>query len=652
MKRIYHFVLFSALLLVLGCSKEDLWNQHHSDPQARIIGTLLHDEDGTPLKGVKILFERQTDRRGGYSYIDTVSTDTDGSFTYPLPFPNKVRMAIRDTGRYAVDTAVLEITESKDYTITLSSHPKFGVSSIYTQVVDPDDQGLEGLSISLWVRESLSEPYSFVEDQKSDTEGKVIFDDLAFPVFYKVVLSERPEAYKLDSLAGSLLTKEPLELTLHTEAHFGRADLRVLGWYYYPNFAAKSESATFSIKSILDDDFSDPVTIESDQDGYFILPDVIYPAEIKVHPSGSTAFPFSPVSLIVDKDNFDSPLRLHLFDTAPRYADTPPSLIKGENTVETLYDSGDALNSIELDSKGNIYGVTSTSLIRFDPDGNSRTVLHTGFTNAWGLALQNDSTFYVVENTGAHTIQKVTASHAGGVQVSLFSGTFNSPESASAGSILPEVDVKDAKYNRPAEAVYDKKRHCLWVTEWAGQRLRKIDLNTHKVSTAALSGRGYFYSLDITSDYKSLYIGSHTGQAGLHRYDIDDNKIYVVRSGYSIRQVAVAPSGRVFFGIHGAAYTVGYTIANEILVEANGTSTANSQSEMAQFAGLNNSGAGGRTPDIGERLNADGHVFQGSAASDTGTVTALAYDPFRGRLYMSNPPSGKLMFVRLSAIYQ
>lgn len=731
----YIYLLFLALLA--ACAKDALWNQDSEIPDSKkgtIIGQLINDDNNQPLKGVKILFERQTQADGTNSYIDTVSTDTEGKFSYTVPFPNKVRLVVRDTGRYAADTTYIEVLENKEYNVTMNSHPRFGVMPIKVHVNDSDfGVPFEDIHVSLWVRESNNESYSMVESILTDEEGNVQFEDIAWPVNYEVRIEEDPELYAIDKKSGKITTKDPLELTLDTErlfgqttisatvldensvpfawdvkvalylrqseddeyvkevtlttdaegkvlfenvdfpaqykieldeksmaydyeviedvvnkqrreveetltakSNFGVANVQLQGWWYFQNQGASGESILVSYKSVLDDDFSAPETLTLNGSGEYTLPDFAYPAEVKIMKSPSSIRPFKDITLVVNETNASSIFRLDLLDFTPRYWNMTPSSVMAENTLVAFYD-GVKVQEMELDSKGNIYAVTTDNmLVRILHDGSGHKVLATGFTESWGIALQDDYTMYVVENTGGHSVKKVVINPATDVAtVTLFAGNGSSSGTTDG---IGEV----ARFNRPGDAVYDPSRNCLWVVEWTGQRIRKIDLETAEVSTVA-TGTGYGFGVGITSDYKYLYIAAHTGVAvpqGVIKYDIESNKLYVVRSGYSIRHIAVAPNDDVYFNINGNYQGKQYKITNEVLVE-------NASNTVSTFETIVSNGSWGTLPPIG--YSGSPNISVGTGNVD-GSPNGMTYDPNRGRLYFSISADSRLYYLRSSTV--
>lgn len=778
MKRVYQYVIVGFVgLLIFACAKEGLWNQNSEIPEAEkgtIVGQLINDDNNQPLKGIKILFERQTKKDGSNTFVDTVSTDTEGKFSYSVPFPNKVRMVVRDTGRYHADTAFVEVLAHQNYPIMMNSHPRFGVMSVNVHVNDTDvNKPFGGIHVSLLQRESNNESYSMVQTLVADAEGNVKFDEIAWPVNYKVRIEEDSTRYQVDSLSGKIATKDPLNLTLNSEPLFGKSsvaalvkneqneafkwpvkvalylrqnkdedyvkhttlttdkqgkvlfenidfpieykivlderdraydyepieavlkksrqavtetlvaksnfaqgDITLKAWWFFQNQIAANERLLVSYKSVLDDKFSDPVTITVNGNGDYTFPNFDYPAEIKIDASPLSSSEFQKTSIYVESENAASTIRVNLYDNTPRYTTfPPPSDAKASNGVTLFYTGTDEIiNGMATDSRGNLYAVTNKNqLIRYTMNGVRSVIAGSGlegnangagdvaqFRSATGVAVQDDTTLYVIENSSAHTIRKVSIDpRTSKSQVSLFSGTYGSTQSGqnvSAG----EVSIASAKYTRPSSAVYDKSRKCLWVSEWEGNRVRKIDIEGNKVTTVVSAtdafGKGFFNSVTLTPDNKYLYIASHSSLAGVYKYDIAADKLYVVRTGYSFRYVAAAAVGspnthRVFITLDGSSYSVVYSLPNESLVatSASNLTPGNTNTGLNQMAGNNNITAPDNLTLGVAQKQIDGTSGTKPFSKNSSNVGPypLTYDAYTGRLYVATPMQKSVFYIKL-----
>ncbi len=640
MKRKLIYTTCLAFVAIFACKRDDYWNQNTDVQHGSISGTLTNTDDNTALKGIKILFERQTKVNGERTFIDTVSTDEKGLFRYEVPYPNKVKVSVRDTGRYNLDETFVELTEKKDYPIELKSFPRFGESSIHVDLRDMDKgQPLEDVNISLLVKESQQESYSLVETIKTDEHGIVDFKKVAFPVRYKVRIQENKNLFEPDSLEGRLLTKDVLNVTLKSKQYFGKGALRLQSTNYFTGKLSSNEHVLIEYKSIKDAEFSAPVNYTLDNEGRLEIKDVIYPGEIKISSPKEAGFPFSTVTLDVTEKSIANPILFTVFDLIPRYGNKTPSANINENTLEVFFE-GDRIRTMELDSKSNIYAVTEAGeLIKITRYG-VRSLIASGFKTPWGIAIKDDQTLFVSENTDGHTIQKVSIDPVSGkATVTLLAG-----EQGKSGTA--DGDLLVARFNRPGDLVYDKSRNCLWVGEWSNMRIRKVDLATNKVSTFK-SDIGYYFGVSLSDDAKYLYLASHTSNAGIYKYDIDNDKLYMVRSGLgSTRHVAVAPNGAVYFTTNKSGIV--RMITTETLVEATGSGISNSDGTVSTVAGGALLGSDDKSPALGYKGPANVPIFKNVDGSPAGVV----YDAFMGRLYIASPGDGKLYFVKLTSSYE
>ncbi len=638
MKKIYYYVCTGIIVLLVGaCAKDASWNQDGevADSQkGTIIGQLINDDDNQPLKGIKILFERQTTVNGGQTFVDTVSTDTEGKFSYQIPFPNKVKVSVRDVGRYAADEHFIEVLEHKEYQVTMNSHPRFGVMPIKVHVNNADlDEPFENMHVSLWVRETEDESYSMVESLSADAEGNVQFDEIAWPVYYEVRIEEEPNRYFIDKLSGQITTKDPLNLTLNTYPIFGTSDISTTV-VDADNIPYLEVDVALYTRQVGEEEYEKVATLTTDIQGKVNFKNIDFPIEYKiVLDEIEPAYDYDAIEGALNKQRQNVHETIVAKANFGRYWKTTPSSVIGENTLVAFYE-GVKIQEMEVDSQGNIYGVTTDgNLVRIPQDGSAHKILATGFKNPWGIAIQDDNTMYVVENTDGHSIYKVIVNPAtDAATVSLFAGN------GSSSGTTDGVGTA-ARFNRPSDAVYDPSRNCLWVVEWSGTRIRKVDVQTAEVSTLA-TGTGFGLGLGMTSDHKYLYIASHTSPAGVVKYDIDNKEMYTVRTGYSIRHIAVTPNNDVYFNINRYQAKV-YKITDEVLVSGNGS---NGSSTFETVAG---NGSWGTLPAIGWQGNADRTIANNNV---DGSPNGIAYDSNRGRLYFSVVGDSRIYYLKSSKV--
>lgn len=566
MKLLNTQIALIILLILSSCTKEGLWNQNTKVQKGRVIGTLVSSEDGSPLSGVKILFERQTQVNGSNSFVDTVGTDVEGKFTYDIPFPNKVRVVLRDTGRYVADTAFVEVSEGKDYNISLATSPRFGVSKIISKIEDEVGNALSGLKVALFLRESNLESYSPVDTIITDENGLASFTNIAFPVFYKVKLAEHAKAYEIDSLQGKLTTKDDLNLILKTRAKFGKGTIKITANNYFTLNASTNEKIKIQTKSVFEEEFSTPKEYQLDASGQISIPNFVYPSEIKISPAAGE-HPFAEISFSAGETEIQNGVTVELRDLTPRYA-TP---VYSNLVVSTLEISATLSNptGITTDSKGNLYFSDGSGhkLYKVDRLGELTLLIGNGgssqdgtletakINQIWGLLADKDDNLYFVDNSAngtSHKVRKITFDDSGNGIVSTIAGSGSSGGANAVGTA--------ATFNRPSGLAIDNEAQILYVAEWGGHRVRKIELSTNTVTTLVGTGSGTnsegfganaavfqpAIGIALSPDNKKLYIGCNASNSdGNSRIGVVDlsNGSYKFFVGNNGNYAAGAPRG-------------------------------------------------------------------------------------------------------------
>ena len=536
------YIYFLFAIFMAACAKDAVWNQDSEIPASRkgtIVGQLVNDDNNQPLKGIKILFERQTQKDGSNSFVDTVSTDSEGKFSYAVPFPNKVRLVVRDTGRYQADTAVVEVLEHTDYNIIMNSHPRFGVSQINVQVVDENQQPYEGIRIGLYERETSTESYSAVDTLVSDAQGRVSFVDRAFPVRYQVRIVESDLAYELDSLEGALLTKDPVNLILKTRAMFGTGDLKLRSYHKLSKRVVKNEKFEYRYKSVKDANFSVWQEGEFGVDGQFTIANTLYPGDIEIryNSNSKVKFEVQKGTMTLSELNTTTPFTVEINDLEPRYVEPVVTNLKVSTLVLNNGLSVKGPFAITMDNKRNLYIADGykNQLFMVDATGNTSIIAGTGavgnvdgvgtaatFNGMWGVAVDSSGTIYTTDAanaTGAHRIRKIVKNGDGSYTVSTIAGTGTAGGNDGPGA--------SATFNRPSGIIFDKGRNCLYVSEWGAGRIRKIDFSTsaNTVSTlATLTGAGNLFTMALSPDHQDLYVSSNNN-SNIFKYDFDSNTI-------------------------------------------------------------------------------------------------------------------------------
>ena len=629
-----------TILFLIGCAKDGLWNQDTEVQRGRVVGTLTSTEDGSPLSGVKILFERQTKASGANSFVDTVGTNAEGKFSYEIPFPNKVRVVLRDTGRYVADTAFVDVAEGTEYTIALQTAPRFGVAKVISTVVDQNGKPLPEIKVGLFLRESNNESYVAADTIMTNAQGQATFENIAFPVNYMVKIVENPKAYEIDSVQNKLTSKQDVQVELKTRTKYGKGTIDLIAKNYHSLKALKGETVNIQVKSVFDEDFSAIKQYQLDANGKVSIPNFIYPAEIKITPT-STGHPFAPATFSLEESNIVNGFTFELRDLKPRYEKPVYTNLK----VSTL-DVGMTLanpTGIANDSKGNIYFSDGSGhkIIRVDRKGEAEVLisgsagtvdgpLETATVNqVWGLIVDGDDNIYFVDNGASgssHKVRKITFDAEGGGVVSTIAGSGASGGTNGVGTA--------ATFNRPAGLAIDNDAQILYVGEWGGHRVRKIDLATKTVTTlmgtgAAANTEGFGVNaainqpaigLALSPDNKKLYVGGNASNSdpnsrigvidvstGAFKFFVGNNGDY--RAG-APRGMYITSSGDMIYSANAAAL-------REIRIV-----NLNQTVGDARYTKLAGSGAG----------YTDGNALTAKFAGPLG----ITYNPWTGNWYIAD----------------
>ncbi|OOG15686.1 hypothetical protein BWD42_24360 [Sphingobacterium sp. CZ-UAM] len=539
MKRKLVYTLGLAFLAVAACKRDDYWNQTTVVPRGSISGTLTNTDDNTALKGVKILFERQTKANGEQTFVDTVPTDDKGQFKYAVPYPNKVKVSIRDTGRYQLNETFVELSEQKDYPIALKSFPRFGVSQINVQVLSEDKQPYEGIRIGLYERETSTESYSAVDTLVSDAQGKVSFTGRAFPVRYKVKITEPDIAYSPDSVEGALLTKTAIELSLTTRSLFGKGNLKLMSKQIFSNRVIKNEKLQYRYKSVLDSKFSAWEEGEFGADGQLTLVNKVYPGEVEIKYSANSKvrFEVQNSTMTLSELNTTTPFPVLIKDLEPRYKEPVLTNLKVSTLVLNNGLKVKGPFAITMDNSHNLYIADGykNQLFMVDAQANASVIAGNGtagsvdgagtaaaFNGMWGVAVDSSGVIYTTDAAnvaGAHRIRKIVKAPNGDYTVSTIAGTGTAGAADGAGSA--------ATFTRPSGIIFDKARKCLYVSEWGAGRVRKIDLSTtaNTVSTLAVpAGASNLFTMTLTPDAEDMYVSSNNNN-NIFKYNFTSGTI-------------------------------------------------------------------------------------------------------------------------------
>lgn len=537
----------------------------------------MHSQDNVPIRGVRLLIERQVSADNHQGYVDTVSSDAEGKVEYAVTYPNKYMVTIYDTTRYVADTAFAEFANADAQAFVIKSIPRYGTASIRVNLKNSiDNSNLEGLKIELLLRASSEEGFTRVDDFVTDENGNIEIADIAFPVQFKVRLNENTLLYDEAEFVGNLTVREGVDVALLTTARFGYGDYHLqVSDYFNESVPLSGEEISVRIKGVADDDYHVLGDFVVGADGMVLLEHIMYPAEIKVTPKDLGKFALDEYTFTLTEaevnTTYEAVFRTHL----PRYPhfrvfNADWNTASGNTLASEVLDLsavgiGNAIRNIVTDSRGNVYISERARIIRVDKYGNATNFAGVATTTAyadgaladarffgpWGMDIDDDDNLYVadcVAGSGSHRIRKITINHDD------YTGMVSTVAGNGVAGATDGIGTA-AQFDRPSDVAFSKSENCLYVAEWNIPRFRRIDLNTGEVTTIGtnlgLATNSRATGVALSPDEKIVYFitGQVTAGNRLYAYDVDARSLTVLTASTSIvnnpRGIFVAADGTV-----------------------------------------------------------------------------------------------------------
>jgi len=544
MKKPYYILILALALGLAACKKFATEALNDTTTEKTTLKVkVMNDKDNRLEPGVKILISRKIDASASFQVVDTVRTNAQGELTYQVPFPNLFRAEI-DTAFYKYDSKELLMQNATNGELVLHTKPKFGMATVDISVLDSaSSTALADFLVNVSYRKIGTSKFIDNGSEKTNASGKLLLS-LPYPTEVKVKIGNTT-AYRPDSVSVNLPDEnsKSTQLKVSTSALFTFNATDALDLQYVAN-----TSFNVYIKKTGESAFTLFKTMLTDAAGNFYLM-VPQPAQVKVEMLNNTYFAnYSVVSDVPTYLTVKQKAALAL--KAPAY--TSPVLTNLQST-ELVLNNGLSLNGpqdMTTDGKGNIYitDAGNNRIIKVDNTGNATVLAGNGtagtvdgsgdeaqFSAPYGIRCGTDGSLYVADDT-RHIIRKIVIAADGKATVSTIAGVAGSSGTTDGAGTT-------AKFNRPAGIALDKANRYLYVAEWGGNKVRKIDLTNNTVSTVAGSGTSSVlggtgtaatfqipWGVALTDDETALYVASWNGSS-ISKINLANSFVTVLRKG-------------------------------------------------------------------------------------------------------------------------
>lgn len=544
MKKPYYILILGLALGLAACKKfaNEAFNDTTTEKTTLKV-KVMNDKDNRLEPGVKILISRKIDASAAFQVVDTVRTNAQGELTYQVPFPNLFRAEI-DTAFYKYDSKELLMQNATNGELVLHTKPKFGMSTVDISVLDSaSSTAFADFLVNVSYRKIGTSKFIDNGSEKTNASGKLLLS-LPYPTEVKVKIGNTT-AYRPDSVSVNLLDEnsKSIQLKVSTSALFAFNASDALDLQYIAN-----TSFNVYVKKTGESAFTLFKTMLTDASGNFNLM-VPQPAQVKVEMLNNTYF--TNYSVVSDVPTYATVKQKAVLTLkAPAY--TSPVLTNLQST-ELVLNNGLSLNGpqdMTTDGKGNIYitDAGNNRIIKVDNTGNATVLAGNGtagtvdgagedaqFSAPYGIRCATDGSLYVADDT-RHIIRKIVIAADGKATVSTIAGVAGSSGTTDGAGTT-------AKFNRPAGIALDKANRYLYVAEWGGNKVRKVDLSNNTVSTVAGSGTSSVlggtgttatfqipWGVALTDDETGLYVASWNGSS-ISKINLTNSFVTVLRKG-------------------------------------------------------------------------------------------------------------------------
>jgi len=634
MRNKYFIILTGITIFFAACKKfaTEAMNDTTTEKVSLKV-KVMNDKDNRLEAGVKILISRKISAEAEFQVVDTVRTDSKGEFTYNVPYPNLFRAEI-DTAFYYYDAKELLIQNATAGELTLHTKPKFGMSTVDIAVIDSLSAApINDFLVNISYRKIGTSKFIDNGSEKTDATGKLLVS-LPYPTEVKVKIANTTD-YKADSVYVNLPDEKRVtaQLKVSTSTVFSLNATAALDKQYVANapfgvYVKKPNETAFTLLK----------TIKTDEAGSFSLL-VPHPSQVKVELKGDKYFTdYSNTIEVPSYQAIQQQVTLNL--KAPAFS-TP--VLTNLQSVELSLNNGIVLNGAQdmtTDGKGNLYISDSGNnrIVKVDNQGNATVLAGSGtagtvdgpgdvaqFSAPYGIRCGIDGTLYVADDT-RHLIRKIVVAPNGVATVSTIAGVAGSSGTTDGAGTV-------AKFNRPAGIALDKANKFLYVAEWGGNKVRRVDLSTNTVSTVAGSGTSSVlggigtaaafqipWGVTLNDDETALYVASWNGSS-LSKINLANSMVTILRKGATTN--FSSPRGI-------------YAAGGKLFIANTGNHT---------FSAINNEVETNTTFSLLMGSTTSGNAVGSATATRFNGPIGVWYDKYSGKFYIADTGNGKIKIV-------
>lgn len=634
MKHHYYIIIVGIAFCLAACKK--FATEALNDTTTEKISLkvkVMNDKDKRLEPGVKVLISRRIDANSTFQVVDTVRTNAQGELTYQVPYPNSFRAEI-DTAFYTYDSKTLLMENATNGELILHTKPKFGMSTVDVSVLDSaSSAAIENFLVNVSYRKIGTGTFIDNGSEKTNASGKLLLS-LPYPTEVKIKIASTTE-YRADSVSVNLKDENSVAalLKVSTATMFLLNASDALDKQYIAN-----TTFSISVKKPNESGFTLLKNVTTDVSGNLSL-SVPHPSQVKVEMLNNRYF--ANYAVVSDVPSYATVQQKALLTLKAPAFTTP--VLTGLQSVEIILNNGLSLNGpqdMTTDGKGNLFisDAGNNRIIRIDNTGNATVLAGSGtagtvdgtgdvaqFSAPYGLRCGTDGSVYVADDT-RHLIRKIVVAADGKATVSTIAGIAGSSGTTDGAGTT-------AKFNRPAGMALDKANRFLYVAEWGGNKVRKVDLASNTVSTVAGSGTSSVlggagtaatfqipWGVALTDDETSLYVASWNGSS-LSKINLSNNFVTVLRKG-----------GTTNFSSPRGIYAAG----GKLFVANTGNHT---------FSAVNNEVETNTTFSLLVGATTSGNAVGSATATRFNGPVGIWYDKYSGKFYVADTGNNRIIVI-------